>query len=60
MNPEIGMDQLYSLWDTAFAWAMAQPILIQIALGIALLAVAYFLYVMIATTIAAFYATFFR
>ncbi len=54
------MDQLSGLWDTTFAWAMAQPILIQIALGIALLAVAYFLYVMIATTIAAFYATFFR
>ena len=54
------MDQLSSLWDTGFAWAMAQPVLIQIALGIALLAVAYFLYVVIATTIAAFYATFFR
>ena len=54
------MDRLYSLWDTALAWAMAQPILIQIALGIGLLAIGYFLYVMIATTIAAFYATFFR
>ena len=54
------MDQLANLWDTAFAWAMAQPVLIQVALGIALLAVAYFIYVIIATTLAALYATFFR
>ena len=54
------MDQVLSLWDKAFAWAVAQPVLIQIALGIALLAIAYFLYVVIATALAAFYATFFR
>ncbi len=54
------MDRLLSLWDTALAWAMAQPVPIQIVLGIALLAVAYFLYIVLATTIAALYAAFFR
>ena len=54
------MDQLLSLWDTALSWAMAQPVLIQVGLGIALLAVVYFAYVIVATTIAAIYATFFR
>ncbi len=46
--------------DTAVAWAAAQPLIVQIGLGIALLAVAYFLYVLIATTLAALYAAFFR
>ncbi len=54
------MNQLLGLWDTALSWAMAQPVLIQVALGIALLAVVYFLYVIVATTIAALYATFLR
>lgn len=54
------MDRLPSLWHAAIAWAVAQPLLIQAALGIALLAVAYFFYVLIAVTLAALYAAFFR
>ena len=55
-----GMEQLYDLWNLALAWALAQPRPIQIVICIALLPIAYFLYVLIATTYAAFYAAFFR
>ncbi len=54
------MEGLLDLLDTTVAWAAAQPPIVQVGLGIALLAVAYFLYVVIAITLTAFYAAFFR
>ncbi len=57
---ELDVEQLLSLWETAVEWAAAQPLPIQLAIGLAVLSLAYFLYVVIATAIAAFYAAFFR
>ncbi len=54
------MDPLYDLWNMALAWALAQPRPVQIVLLIALLPLAYFLYVLVAITFAALYAAFFR
>ena len=54
------MEGLLDVLDTTVTWATAQPLIVQIGLGIALLAVAYFLYVVIATTLTALYAAFFR
>lgn len=59
-TPDVGMDKLLDLWATLYAWAAAQPTLVQIGLGIGLLAACYFLYVVIATTLTALYATFLK
>lgn len=59
-TPEIGLDKLLDLGTALYAWAAAQPTLVQIALGIGVLGACYFLYVVIATTLAALYAAFLK
>jgi len=54
------MDKLVDLGATLSAWTAAQPTLVQVGLGIGLLAAGYFLYIVIATTLAALYATFLK
>ncbi len=54
------MERLLDLWDTALGWAMTQPTAVQILLALGVLAVLYFLYVILATTLVAIYATFFK
>jgi len=57
---EVAMDKLLDLGATLYAWAAAQPTLVQVGLGVGLLVVCYFLYVVIATTLTALYATFLK
>ena len=57
---EANLDTLLDLAQSVYAWAATLPTLLQIALGIGLLATGYFLYVVIATTLAALYAAFFK
>ena len=57
---EGAVERLLELWDAIYAWAIAQPVFAQVLLGVGLLAVLYFAYVVIAIAVAALYATFFR
>jgi hypothetical protein len=48
------------LWDTIWAWLAVQPAMVQVMAGVAALAVAYFLWVVLRVIMAALYAVFFR
>jgi hypothetical protein len=54
------VERLLALVDMTYAWAIAQPLPLQIVLGLGLIAVLYFLYVLVSITAVALYATFFK
>ena len=54
------MEKLVHLWGAVYDWTTAQPTEIQILVALGVLAVLYFVYVTVATTLAAIYATFFK
>jgi hypothetical protein len=54
------VERLLALVDMAYVWAIAQPLPLQIVLSLGLIAVLYFLYVLVSITAVALYATFFK
>jgi uncharacterized RDD family membrane protein YckC len=54
------VERLLELVGMAVAWAIAQPLPLQIVVGLGLIALLYFLYVLVSITAVALYATFFK
>ena len=52
------IDRAFDLFSTASAWVLAQPLPIQILVGAAVLAVLWFLWIVLRVTMVAFRAAF--